>query len=79
MNDEEKKLPPEKWPAGVARLREEAVQSGLNSNEWFGNVEHIAAKRIGRETVQYGSNISKYWVAYRLAARHLEMREGGPS
>jgi hypothetical protein len=41
-------------------------------------VEHVAAKRIGRETVQYVSNISKYWVAYRLASRHLEMRGGGP-
>ena len=64
-------------PARVARLREEASGAGLDPNEWFGSVEHVAAKRIGRETVQYVSNIAKYWVAYRLASRHLEMRGGG--
>ena len=64
-------------PARIRGLREEAVQSGLDANQWFGSVEHVAAKRIGRETVQYVSNIGKYWVAYRLASRHLEMREGG--
>ena len=64
-------------PARVARLREEASRMGLDANQWFGHVEHVAAKRIGRETVQYVSNIGKYWVAYRLALRHLEIREGG--
>jgi membrane-bound lytic murein transglycosylase MltF len=66
-------------PARVAGLREEASRTGLDPNEWFGSVEHVAAKRIGRETVQYVSNIGKYWVAYRLASRHLELRNGGPS
>ena len=64
-------------PARIRGLREEAARTGLDANQWFGNVEHVAAKRIGRETVQYVSNISKYWVAYRLASRHLEMRGGG--
>jgi membrane-bound lytic murein transglycosylase MltF len=64
-------------PARVRQLREEASRTGLDPNEWFGSVEHVAAKRIGRETVQYVSNIGKYWVAYRLASRHLEMRGGG--
>jgi hypothetical protein len=39
---------------------------GLNPNVWFRNVEIVAAKRIGRETVQYVSNIYKYYTAYRL-------------
>jgi hypothetical protein len=30
-------------------------------------VEHVAAKVIGRETVQYVGNIYKYYVAYRIA------------
>ena len=30
----------------------------------FNNVEVVAAKRIGRETVQYVSNIFKYYIAY---------------
>jgi membrane-bound lytic murein transglycosylase MltF len=66
-------------PARVGRLREEAARNGLDANVWFGSVEHVAAKRIGRETVQYVSNIAKYWVAYRLASRHFEIRGGGPS
>jgi membrane-bound lytic murein transglycosylase MltF len=52
-------------PAKVARLRREAEQMGLDPNVWFNHVEIVAAKRIGRETVQYVSNILKYWVAYK--------------
>ncbi len=58
-------------PARVAKLRREAERQGLNPNVWFDNVEIIAAKRIGRETVQYVSNIYKYWVAYRLSRAAL--------
>ncbi len=53
-------------PTRVAELRKEAEKSGLDPNVWFGNVERIAAERIGRETVQYVSNIYKYYVAYKL-------------
>ena len=53
-------------PAKVARLRKEAAKEGLDPNKWFHNVEIIAAKRIGRETVQYVSNILKYYVGYTL-------------
>ena len=53
-------------PRRVAQLRAQAEESGLDPNVWFHNVELIAAKRIGRETVQYVSNIYKYYVAYRL-------------
>jgi len=51
-------------PARVAKLRKEAEKAGLDPNVWFRNVEIIAAKRIGRETVQYVSNIFKYYTAY---------------
>jgi membrane-bound lytic murein transglycosylase MltF len=64
-------------PAKVTRLRQEAAASGLDPDIWFGNVEHIAARRIGRETVQYVSNIAKYYIAFRLSSRHFEIREGG--
>ena len=53
-------------PAKVAKLRKEAREMGLDPNVWFRNVEIVAAKRIGRETVQYVSNIYKYYVASRL-------------
>jgi membrane-bound lytic murein transglycosylase MltF len=55
-------------PAKVRRLRAEAEAAGLDPNAWFGNVEVVAARRIGRETVQYVSNIAKYYVAYRGVA-----------
>jgi membrane-bound lytic murein transglycosylase MltF len=62
-------------PAKITRLRKEAKTSGLNPNVWFNNVERIAAKRIGRETVQYVSNIFKYYVAYRLLEDERQERE----
>ena len=51
-------------PARVAKLRAEAAEMGLDPDRWFGNVEVVAARRIGRETVQYVANIAKYYVAY---------------
>ncbi|MCG8636594.1 MAG: lytic transglycosylase F [Desulfobacterales bacterium] len=56
-------------PARVAKLREEAAKLNLNPNVWFKNVEVVAARRIGRETVQYVSNIFKYYIAYRLIVK----------
>lgn len=56
-------------PAKITRLRKEAKEMGLDPNVWFGNVEVVAAKRIGRETVQYVSNIYKYYVVYSLLAK----------
>ena len=61
-------------PAKVAQLRREAKRQGLDPNIWFDNVEVIAARRIGRETVQYVSNIYKYWVAYRLSREARQHR-----
>jgi membrane-bound lytic murein transglycosylase MltF len=61
-------------PARVRQLRKEAQAEGLDPNVWFNNVEHIAAKRIGRETVTYVSNIYKYYVAYTLALEQSAAR-----
>ncbi|MDJ0958741.1 MAG: lytic transglycosylase F [Arenicellales bacterium] len=62
-------------PARINKLREEAKQKGLDPNVWFDNVEVVAAKRIGRETVSYVGNIYKYYVAYRLYVDRLDVRE----
>src|SRR5262245_41200133 len=58
----------------IARLREEAAQKGLDSNLWFNNVELIAARRVGQETVTYVRNIYKYYVAYKLQLEALDAR-----
>jgi membrane-bound lytic murein transglycosylase MltF len=62
-------------PGRVRQLRREAERRGLDPNVWFGNVERVACEKIGRETVQYVSNIYKYYVAYTLILEQREARE----
>ena len=61
-------------PNRIARLRREAAAQGLDPDKWFNNVELLAAQQIGRETVQYVSNIYKYYVAYKLVLDRAEER-----
>ncbi|MEJ2298392.1 MAG: transglycosylase SLT domain-containing protein [Woeseiaceae bacterium] len=53
-------------PARVARLRNIAANEGYDPDRWFNNVEIIAARQIGAETVGYVSNVYKYYVGYKL-------------
>ena len=62
-------------PARIARLRRQAAAEGYDPNLWLDNVELIAARKIGRETVRYVRNIFKYYVAYRLAWEKRELRQ----
>ena len=62
-------------PAKISKLRKEAKTMNLNPNVWFKNVEVIAARRIGRETVQYVANIFKYYIAYSLILNQMEGKE----
>ncbi|HEY0730447.1 MAG TPA: lytic transglycosylase F [Pyrinomonadaceae bacterium] len=57
-------------PNRIAKLRKQAEAEGLNPNVWFNNVELVAAKEIGAETVTYVSNIYKYYVAYQMASEN---------
>jgi len=61
-------------PGRIRGLRRETAKRGLNPNVWFGNVEHVASEKIGRETVQYVSNIYKYYIAYKLVAEQTQSR-----
>ena len=61
-------------PSRTLRPQVEA-RRGLDPNVWFGNVEQVASARVGRETVDYVSNIFKYYVAYRLVIQEEERRE----
>jgi membrane-bound lytic murein transglycosylase MltF len=62
-------------PARVRGLRKKATAMGLDPNIWFNNVEVAAAKVIGRETVQYVSNIYKYYIAYSMIVSQMEKKE----
>jgi membrane-bound lytic murein transglycosylase MltF len=66
-------------PNRIARLRREAAAKGLDPNKWFNNVELLAAEQIGRETVQYVSNIYKYYVAYKLVLDRAQERKAAKS
>jgi membrane-bound lytic murein transglycosylase MltF len=67
-------------PARVAGLRRRAEAAGLDPNKWFNNVELVAAREIGQETVDYVSNIYKYYIAYRgvvyVVQRRAKARSG---
>ncbi len=67
-------------PARIQGLRKKAAAEGYDPNQWFDNVEIIAAREIGRETVQYVANIMKYYTAYYLSVqRFLERSEARDS
>jgi membrane-bound lytic murein transglycosylase MltF len=53
-------------PNRIRRLRSLAKERGFDPDRWFGNVEVMAAEKIGRETVDYVRNINKYFVAYKM-------------
>ncbi len=62
-------------PTRIRALQREAAQRGLKPGVWFGNVEWIVSERVGREPVNYVSNIYKYYVAYRLVVEEDERRQ----
>lgn len=61
-------------PNRIRALRKEAKARGLNPNIWFDNVERVVSEHVGRETVQYVSNIYKYYIAYTLVQDDLARR-----
>jgi membrane-bound lytic murein transglycosylase MltF len=61
-------------PNRIVRLRKKAQADGLDPNKWFGNVELEVAEDVGQETVNYVSNIYKYYVAYKLTAEQAQAK-----
>jgi len=59
-------------PKKILDLQDEAKSRGLDPNVWFKNMEVVVAEKIGRETVQYVSNIYKYYIAYKLSQEKVE-------
>jgi len=61
-------------PNRINRLRREAESRGLDPNVWFNNVELVVAAKVGREPINYVSNIYRYYIAYKRA--HLNIQSG---
>ena len=61
-------------PGNLRKFRDKAKALGLDPNVWFGNVENGAAATVGRETVQYVSNIYKYYVSYTLIVNQRDQK-----
>jgi membrane-bound lytic murein transglycosylase MltF len=61
-------------PQRIQSLRKKAARQGLDPNVWFGNVEAVSSQVIGTETVHYVSNISKYYLAYRMVENRRRER-----
>lgn len=62
-------------PGRMRALRRETQKRGLDQNVWFNNVEQIVSERIGRETVEYVSNIYKYYIAYKLVMEKRQAKQ----
>jgi len=62
-------------PSRIQKLRATAAAKGYDPDKWFRNMEVVVADAVGREPVQYVSNIFKYYTVYSLLAEQREMRE----
>ena len=52
-------------PGRIRKLQREAEAQGLDPNKWFYNVEALARKSIGHETVNYVTQIQKTTIGLR--------------
>ncbi|MBO3274640.1 MltF family protein [Pseudomonas schmalbachii] len=62
-------------PERVQSLRAEARRRGLNPNQWFFQVERVAADQIGMGVVNYVSSVNKYYLAFQRERDGLEPQE----
>jgi membrane-bound lytic murein transglycosylase MltF len=59
-------------PQRVQGLRAEARRRGLNPNQWFFQVERVAAEQVGMGVVSYVNAVNKYFLAYQRERERLE-------
>lgn len=56
-------------PNRISALRRKAAAAKLDPNRWFGNMEVIVARYVGRQPVEYVANIFRYYIAYKRSER----------
>lgn len=59
-------------PQRVQSLRAEARRRGLNPNQWFFQVERVAAEQLGMGVVNYVNSVNKYYLAFDRERDRLE-------
>jgi membrane-bound lytic murein transglycosylase MltF len=59
-------------PNNVAKARVLALQAGFDPNQWFQNVEFIAAQKMGFEPINYVRNVYKYFISYQLKLNQIQ-------
>ncbi len=59
----------------IQKARATAKRRGMDPNRWFYNVELVVGEQIGREPVQYVSNIYKYYIAYKLVSESQRAKD----
>lgn len=59
-------------PQRVQSLRAEARRRGLNPNQWFFQVERVAAERHGMGVVSYVASVNKYHLTFSRERYRLE-------
>ncbi|MCQ4347395.1 transglycosylase SLT domain-containing protein [Pseudomonas stutzeri] len=59
-------------PQRVQSLRAEARRRGFNPNQWFFQVERVAAERHGMGVVGYVASVNKYHLAYSRERYRLQ-------
>ncbi len=62
-------------PQKIRRARRLAQEMDLDRYRWFRNVEMATLRIVGQETVQYVSNINKYYVLFKLYEETEKLRE----
>jgi len=62
-------------PQKIRKARRLAQEMELDRHRWFRNVEMATLRIVGQETVQYVSNINKYYVLFKLYEETEKLRE----
>jgi membrane-bound lytic murein transglycosylase MltF len=61
-------------PAKIRRAQRLAQETGWDRYRWFRNVEIATLRLVGQETVQFVSNINKYYVLFKLQQETARLR-----
>ena len=62
-------------PRAFAAGLQSRASGKLGDVWWAFMIRGVVAKKIGRETVQYVSNIYKYYIAYKLIVEQRQLKE----